>query len=195
MYDNYDGVVALPAAVTERVKLATAILLSPLHGNAALLAKQVASLDRLSGGRRVLALAVGARSEDFTAAGLPMRGRGALLEAQITEARATWTVNGVGSRGHRPVSASPGGPPIMLGGHSPKAINRAAGGRVDLRQWPDRYPSDNYGSRRWCCGLCGRRGPAGETLGKLAEVCCWNLARRPRPAEELQDVVGDGVSG
>ena len=129
VYDNYDGIVALSAAaaVTERVKLVTAILLSPLHGNAALLAKQAASLDRLSNGRLVLGLAAGARPDDFTAAGVPMKGRGALLESQITEARAIWSGERRGfAGGIGPVPASPGGPPIMLGGHSPRAIDRAA---------------------------------------------------------------------
>lgn len=129
VYDNYDGIVALSAAaaVTERINLVTAILLSPLHGNAALLAKQAASLDRLSNGRLVLGLAAGARPDDFTAAGVSMKGRGALLEEQVKEARAIWSGERRGfAGGIGPVPASPGGPPIMLGGHSPRAIERAA---------------------------------------------------------------------
>jgi alkanesulfonate monooxygenase SsuD/methylene tetrahydromethanopterin reductase-like flavin-dependent oxidoreductase (luciferase family) len=129
VYDNYDGVVALSAAaaVTERIKLVTSILLGPLHGNAALLAKQAASIDRLSNGRLVLGLAAGSRPDDFTAAGVPMKGRGAALEAQIVEARAIWSGERRGfAGGIGPVPATPGGPPIMLGGHSPKAVDRAA---------------------------------------------------------------------
>jgi alkanesulfonate monooxygenase SsuD/methylene tetrahydromethanopterin reductase-like flavin-dependent oxidoreductase (luciferase family) len=129
VYDNYDGVVALSAAaaVTERIKLVTSILLAPLHGNAALLAKQAASIDRLSNGRLVLGLAAGSRPDDFTAAGVPMKGRGAALEAQIVEAKAIWSGERRGfAGGIGPVPATPGGPPIMLGGHSPKAIDRAA---------------------------------------------------------------------
>lgn len=52
-YDNYEPLVTLAAAaaVTERIGISTSVLLLPLHPSAALLAKQVASLDRLSAGR------------------------------------------------------------------------------------------------------------------------------------------------
>jgi len=129
VYDTYDGFVALSAAaaVTERIKLVTAVLLSPLHGNTALLAKQAASLDKLSGGRLVLGMAAGSRPDDFKAAGVPMKGRGVLVENQILEARRIWAGERRGfAGGIGPTPTSPGGPSIMLGGHSPKAIERAA---------------------------------------------------------------------
>lgn len=129
VYDSYDGLVALSAAaaVTSRVKLATAILLSPLHGNGAVLAKQAASLDRLSNGRLVLGMAAGSRPDDFRAADVPMKGRGAFLERQVTEARAIWAGERRGfAGGIGPTPVRPGGPEIMLGGHSPRAVERAA---------------------------------------------------------------------
>src|SRR5438105_1102955 len=70
IYDSYEPLTTLAAAaaVTSRVRLATTIVIGPLH-NDTLLAKVTASLDALSGGRLVLGLAVGARKEDYDAAG------------------------------------------------------------------------------------------------------------------------------
>src|SRR5437762_1042627 len=66
VYDSYDPLLTLAAAaaVTARVRLATLIISGPLR-NDALLAKQAATLDALSGGRLTLGLALGARKEDY----------------------------------------------------------------------------------------------------------------------------------
>src|SRR5438105_2768206 len=72
VYPNYESLVALAAAaaVTERIHLATDILIAPLRANTALLAKQAATIDALSGGRLTLGLAVGGRRDDFEASGI-----------------------------------------------------------------------------------------------------------------------------
>ncbi len=56
---------AAAAAVTERIRLTTDILLAPLHENTALFAKQAATIHHLSGGRLVLGLGIGARTDDY----------------------------------------------------------------------------------------------------------------------------------
>src|SRR5437763_10427600 len=69
VYPNYDALITLTAAaaVTQRIRLMTTVLLAPLH-NGALLAKQSASLDAFSGGRLTLGLGIGGREDDFRAA-------------------------------------------------------------------------------------------------------------------------------
>ena len=78
VYGNYEPLVALAAAgaVTERIKLLTSVLLAPTRRSGALLAKQAASVDALSGGRLVLGVAVGGREDDFEVAGAEFGARG-----------------------------------------------------------------------------------------------------------------------
>lgn len=91
VYDSYEPLTALAAAaaVTRRVLLATTIVVGLLH-NTAMLAKVAASLDALSGGRLVLGLAVGARKEDYDAAGIDYHSRGRRLSEQLATLRSLW---------------------------------------------------------------------------------------------------------
>jgi alkanesulfonate monooxygenase SsuD/methylene tetrahydromethanopterin reductase-like flavin-dependent oxidoreductase (luciferase family) len=87
-YDSVDPFCALSAAAaaTDRIGLATMIAIGPLRSTA-LLVRQAASVDALSGGRLTLGLAVGARRDDFDAAGVEHRGRGARLSEQLATLR------------------------------------------------------------------------------------------------------------
>ena len=71
-YDSYDPFVALAAAAaaTHSVGLVTMVVIGPLRP-AGTLAKQAASVDALSGGRLTLGVALGARADDYEAAGVP----------------------------------------------------------------------------------------------------------------------------
>ena len=61
----------------------TSILISPYRKNTALLAKQAASVQRISGGRHVLGIAVGAREADYEVADADFEGRGEYFEREL----------------------------------------------------------------------------------------------------------------
>jgi alkanesulfonate monooxygenase SsuD/methylene tetrahydromethanopterin reductase-like flavin-dependent oxidoreductase (luciferase family) len=130
VYPNYDDLIALAAAaaVTERIRLTTSVLLAPLHANVALLAKQAASLDRLSAGRLVLGVGVGGRDDDFTASALPTAGRHRRLADQIEEMKRIWSGERRGLAGAiGPAPVQDGGPEVILGATSPASFRRMAG--------------------------------------------------------------------
>jgi alkanesulfonate monooxygenase SsuD/methylene tetrahydromethanopterin reductase-like flavin-dependent oxidoreductase (luciferase family) len=122
VYDSYEPLLTLAAAaaVTRRVRLATLIISGPLR-NDALLGKEAATLDALSGGRLTLGLALGARKEDYDAAGVEYATRGRRLSEQLAALRAQWEDERIGPR---PVQ--PGGPELLVGGLNDSAYARAA---------------------------------------------------------------------
>jgi alkanesulfonate monooxygenase SsuD/methylene tetrahydromethanopterin reductase-like flavin-dependent oxidoreductase (luciferase family) len=127
VYGNYDAVPALAAAaaVTSTIRLTTAILISPYRGNGALLAKQLASVDQLSGGRLVVGIAVGGREDDYVATGSDFAGRGKAQDGLLAEMRAVWAGEPRGTAGAiGPVPVQPGGPPLLIGGTGAAAIRR-----------------------------------------------------------------------
>jgi alkanesulfonate monooxygenase SsuD/methylene tetrahydromethanopterin reductase-like flavin-dependent oxidoreductase (luciferase family) len=127
VYPNYEALMALAAAaaVTNRVRLMTAVLLAPLR-NPGVLAKQAATIDTLSGGRLTLGMGVGTREDDFEVAPAPFKDRGARFEAQIATMKRIWAgetvAGGEGVVGPPPVQ--PGGPELLIGAFSPAAIDR-----------------------------------------------------------------------
>jgi alkanesulfonate monooxygenase SsuD/methylene tetrahydromethanopterin reductase-like flavin-dependent oxidoreductase (luciferase family) len=128
VYPNYEPLIALSAAaaVTERIRLATTILIAPLRLNAALLAKQAASLDALSGGRLTLGLAVGGREDDFEASDASFGDRGARFEEQLEEMKRIWAGEERGFAGAiGPAAVTAGGPTLIIGGHVDAALRRA----------------------------------------------------------------------
>jgi alkanesulfonate monooxygenase SsuD/methylene tetrahydromethanopterin reductase-like flavin-dependent oxidoreductase (luciferase family) len=118
-YDSYEPFAALAATagVTARVRLATMIAIGPLRPTG-LLAKQAASVHALSGGRLTLGLAVGARTEDYEAAGAESRGRGRKLAEQLAYIR-----SGVDAELVGPDRA---GIELLVGGLSGQAFSRMA---------------------------------------------------------------------
>lgn len=122
VYGNDEPLVTLAAAaaVTERVRLATSILIAPCRSGAALLAKQAASVHHLSGGRLTLGVAAGARPDDYAASGAEFGDRGRRLDAMLDGIRAAWAGDEIGP------SLPGGSPDILVGGRAPAALRRAA---------------------------------------------------------------------
>jgi alkanesulfonate monooxygenase SsuD/methylene tetrahydromethanopterin reductase-like flavin-dependent oxidoreductase (luciferase family) len=123
VYPNYESLIALAAAaaVTERIRLVTDVLLAPLRTNTALFAKQAATIDALSGGRLVLGLAPGGRPDDYHASGVHFRRRGRLFDHQLKDLARLWS--GEGGVGPAPAN---GRPQLLIGGTSDAAFERAA---------------------------------------------------------------------
>jgi alkanesulfonate monooxygenase SsuD/methylene tetrahydromethanopterin reductase-like flavin-dependent oxidoreductase (luciferase family) len=129
VWPGYEELIALTAAaaVTSRIRLTTSVLLGPLYTNAALLAKQAASIDRLSGGRFVLGVGLGGREDDFTASGVPTTGKGRRLDEQIAELKRVWSGEERGYAGAiGPAAVRDGGPELIVGGGTPASFRRVA---------------------------------------------------------------------
>lgn len=122
VYGSYEPLTTLAAAavLTHRIGLATTIAIGPLR-NTAMLGKGAATIEALSGGRLTLGLAVGARRDDYEAAGVPYGQRGQILTEQLIALRNQWEDGLIG-----PVPIRPGGPPLIIGGASDIAFARVA---------------------------------------------------------------------
>ncbi len=120
------------ASATSTIRLATGILIVPQR-NAVVLAKELATLDHLSGGRMELGIGVGWLEEEFDAIGVPFRERGRRTDDNIAAMRALWSQEKASHHSEfldfddcisrpRPVNGSI---PVHVGGHTDIAARRA----------------------------------------------------------------------
>jgi probable F420-dependent oxidoreductase len=122
------------AGRTSRIRLATGICLVP-ERNPLVLAKAVASLDFMSGGRAALGVGIGWSAEEFAALGIPFERRAQRTCEYVDVMRKLWSeektsfsgefVNFKDARSF-PKPARPGGVPIIFGGESGPALRRVA---------------------------------------------------------------------
>ncbi len=165
------------AALTDRVKVGTSILLLPLYPPA-LVAKQVADLDNASGGRVVLGVGIGGEyPQEFRAMDVPVSERGRRANEAIPLLRQLWTAEPVTVNGRyysvedvriHPAPVQPGGPPIVVAGRQEAAMRRAA-------TLGDGWFPYLYSPRRYAASV--------ETVGRVAadagrdlssfEWCVW----------------------
>jgi alkanesulfonate monooxygenase SsuD/methylene tetrahydromethanopterin reductase-like flavin-dependent oxidoreductase (luciferase family) len=173
-YPNYESLIALAAAaaVTDRIGLMTDILIAPLRSNTALLAKQAATLDSLSGGRLTLGMAVGGRPDDYELSGVDFHQRGRIFERQLGEMTSIWK----GETSVGPAPANGARPGLLVGGSSDVAFDRAA-----------RYADG------WTMGG-GNPDMLAQALERLNAA--WSAAGRqgkPRTATLFYFVIGDNA--
>lgn len=127
VYTNFEPLITLAAvaSITQRIRLLTNVLIAPLR-NTAILAKEAATLDALSGGRLTLGLGVGAREDDYAAAPAAFHNRGKRFEEQLTTMKRIWSGEPldehIGPIGPRTLRQ--GAPEVLIGGYSPMAIRR-----------------------------------------------------------------------
>ena len=141
------------AAHTERIKLATGVLVLPQR-NVVVTAKEIATLDHLSGGRVALGIGVGWLAEEFAALGVPFKERGARMDEYIDVLRELW------SPANDPEKSTVGGRFVSLRG-----LHHAAAPDQRDRAARDRRPLGGGGQ------AAGRRGdgffPGGGTIDEL----------------------------
>jgi probable F420-dependent oxidoreductase len=144
----FDAIEALTwvAAITRRVRLVTGVV-NPLFQPPVVLARRLATLDVLSGGRVAAGVGSGWLPEEFAAVGVPIARRGAGFEEHLAAMRACWGPDPVEHAGpHYPIAAARIGPkpvqdplPVLVGAVAPAAIARAArladGFVVGFRDW------------------------------------------------------------
>ncbi len=118
---------AAAAALTERVRVFVNLVVLPFHP-VPVIAKQLATLDVLSGGRVTVGVGVGGREHDYRAANSTFDRRHARLDEGVQELRRIWS-GGEAFDGSDPVGpypVQPGGPPLLAGAMGPKGLARAA---------------------------------------------------------------------
>ena len=109
---------AAAAAVTRRIRLAAEVIVAPLRG-VALLAEQTAAVHHLSGGRLVLGVAAGIRTDDYALAGAGYGDRGRRLDDLLDRLRAHWRDGRLGPPADPP-------PAVLVGGRTEAALQRMA---------------------------------------------------------------------
>lgn len=186
-YANYESLIALAAAaaVTERIRLVTDILIAPLRRSTALLAKQAATIDNLSGGRLVLGLAPGGREDDYELSGVDFHGRGRLFDRQLEDLARFW--RGEGGIGPAPVRGDR--PRLVIGGTSDAAFRRAA-------RHADGWTSGGGGVERFAQGL-ERARAAWREAGRDDEprtMALFYFSLGDRAAEQARTTLGEYYS-
>jgi alkanesulfonate monooxygenase SsuD/methylene tetrahydromethanopterin reductase-like flavin-dependent oxidoreductase (luciferase family) len=159
VYDNLEPLLALAAAAerTEAIELLSTVLTVGYRRNPVVLAKQIATLDELAGGRLSVGIGLGGWPEDYAASDVEQAGLGRLFEEILGTMRAAWLGRIAGASG--PMRAvAPGRPRLLIGGLVAPAYARAAA-------WGEGWVAPSFGLQALTDGIAGVRG-AWEEAGR-----------------------------
>jgi probable F420-dependent oxidoreductase len=170
-----DPVTALAflAGRTDRVRLGTGIVVLPLR-NPLIVAKELATVDVLSGGRLIFGVGVGYVPQEFEALGVPFEGRGARIKENLDAIRAIWSAEHPAYDGRtvsfaavqaypRPVQRP--GPPLVIGGYAPAVMRRAVRSADGWYGWG--LDPEATARRQRLLRETADHVPRGEGLGRL----------------------------
>jgi probable F420-dependent oxidoreductase len=212
-WHTYDPFVALSAvaASTERIKLATGICLV-VERDPITTAKEVASLDRLSGGRFIFGVGAGWNEEEMRNHGTDPRRRFSLMRERIEAMKAIWTEEEPEYHGDHvdfgplwswPKPVQQPHPPVIVGGSSPKVLDRVVAfgdgwmpNRVPLEELPDwierlRRKAEEAGRQQPPVSLFGLK-PEREGIERAAEAGVERVVLMLPPQEraEIEERLG-----
>ncbi|HEY9035970.1 MAG TPA: LLM class flavin-dependent oxidoreductase [Pseudomonadales bacterium] len=161
-------VLATAAAVTERVRIVPSLYVLPMH-SAVWAAKEIATLDVLSGGRVEVTVGVGGRENDYRAVGASFAKRHQRMDEQVAQMRRIWAgeppFEGADPVGPMPLQA--GGPRLLAGVMGPKSMARVA-------HWADGI---------YAFSMNGNRAEI-DTLFRMADAA-WEQAGRTTPPRKV----------
>ncbi len=191
---THDPFVALPfaAAATERLRIGTAICLV-VERDPIITAKQVASLDRLSGGRFLFGVGAGWNVEEMAHHGTDAGARFGLLRERVEAMRAIWAEDEASYHGRHvdfdpiwcwPKPLQQPGPPVLLGGNGPRVLERVA-------RFADEWFPNRIGSDEEMIARCDELGRLGRAAGR--DPIPVTLALMPRDPARIARFATAGV--
>ncbi len=193
---------AFAAARTQRIELGTHVTGAPFH-HPTQLAKQVAAVDQLSGGRAILGIGTAYEHQDFAPYGFPMPSfheRVGLLDEQLQVVRSLWTKPSTEFRGlhftlvggatFEPKPVRQPHPPILVGLNRQGRLLRIAAEQADgINTW-QLGPGQVAALRPHVAEACERAGRPADALVLTSDVLCARGATHAA-AENLAGVVSD----
>ncbi len=191
-FNSFDPLITLTAAagVTNRIMLGTCVMVV-VQRDPIVLAKEIATLDQLSGGRFILGVGAGGIPEANLNHGVTVKQRWDVLREHVLALKQIW--NSAEPEFHgavvnfdpiisNPKPRRPGGPPILLGGHTPRTIERAA-------QYCDGwFPGFGFGNFDLRASIDAFR-HAAERAGRAPDSLAVNVVSVPIDAVKLAAII------